>query len=87
MLSALGQPCKAALYLRKAVRELPNLSVPWYLLGEHDKYELLRGGAFQGNKDKSKKMPQESRVLTDFDLLGMGYDLKYGSWYGRELVI
>lgn len=85
VLNALGQLRKAAPYLRKAVMELPSLSVPWRLLGDSEKYELLSKGAFRGSSDKKKQ--QENRRLSDYDLLEIGYKLKFSGWYGRELVI
>lgn len=54
VLDALGKPHESVAYLRKAVSELPNLSTPWRLLDEQEKYELLSKGAFQGKKEKDK---------------------------------
>lgn len=87
VLDALGKPHESVAYLRKAVSELPNLSTPWRLLDEQEKYELLSKGAFQGKKEKDKNKQQEYKMLTDYDLLEIGYRLRFGCWYGRELII
>lgn len=87
ILDVFGQKDKSAEYLRKAVIALPNLSTPWRLLGENQKYSLLGRGAFQNDKSKDRTLQDENLMLTDFDVLKMGYDMRYSSWYGREFMI
>lgn len=72
-------------YLRKAVEDLPNLSTPWRLLGEDNKYRLLFYGAF--HKDLlSNELPEEKEISDDL-LFKMAYQAKFRNWYGGELLV
>lgn len=67
-------------YLRKAIDELPNLAIPWYLLGDDNKYRLLSYGAFR--KDLLSTELPEMKAMTDESLLEMVYQPKFCNWYG-----
>lgn len=87
ILNTLGKKREAAVYLKKAAEALPSLSTPWRLLGDTGKYELLTRGAFQYNNGRNEAYRQEDKELTDYDLLKMGYELRFNCWYGRDFII
>lgn len=70
-------------YLRQAIVGLPNLAIPWYLLGDNQKYKLLAFGAFQKNL-KTDGLPKELE-MTDELMLNKAYFAKFNEWYGCEL--
>lgn len=67
-------------YLRKAINDLPNLAIPWHLLGDDNKYRLLSYGAFR--KDLLSTELPEMKAMTDESLLEMVYQPKFCNWYG-----
>lgn len=88
----LGNKIKAKQYLTKAVSALPNLSTPWYLLGEikkmqhkeaetelcMKKFRLLTIGAFQFSSSAANI--SKIRDTEDDDLI-QDYILKFQDWY------
>lgn len=46
ILKYFGEEQLARAFLKDAITEVPNFAVPWYLLGDKKKYNLLRKGAF-----------------------------------------
>lgn len=88
----LGNKIKAKQYLTKAVSALPNLSTPWYLLGEikkmqhkeaeaelcMKKFRLLTIGAFQFSSPTANI--SKIRDAEDDDLI-QDYILKFQDWY------
>lgn len=87
-----GDKAKAELYLTKAVSALPNLSTPWYLLGEikrmqhkeaeaescMKKFRLLAKGAFQLSSPTTNK--DKIKDAENDDLI-QDYILKFQNWY------
>lgn len=87
-----GDKAKAGHYLTKAVDALPNLSTPWFLLGEikkeqHQeteaelcmkKFRLLSQGAFQFSSSSGNRNGR--REVQDNDLM-LEYILKLRNWY------
>ena len=80
-----GNRTEASEYLRKAVNQQPNLSTPWRLLGDDDKYRLLLFGAFQRGL-LSAEPPKETKMTNELSL-EMAYQAKFKNWYGSELLL
>ncbi len=78
----LGEFSLSEQLLKKSVSVLPNLSTPWRLLGEENKYRLLMLGAFR--KDYFSTSVSEEPDLTDELLLYMMYKAKFKDWYESE---
>ena len=74
-----GDTLTANTYLREAVRILPNLTTPYLLLGEYEKYKLLMYGAFYADL-KQAPLPEYLPVNEDF-LLEKQVDVKVRNWY------
>lgn len=74
-----GDTLTANTYLREAVRILPNLTTPYLLLGEYEKYKLLMYGAFYADL-KQAPLPEHLPVNEDF-LLEKQVDVKVRNWY------
>ena len=92
-----GKQAEAAVLLEEAVKELPNLSTPWLLLGKYQesignrgyaevckkKYRLLAYGAFV--------LPQSGEAEPEWDKpqemdLWKIYAMKFRSWYRCNLI-
>lgn len=87
-----GDRIKAERYLTKAVSSLPNLSTPWYLLGEikrmqrkeveaelcMKKFHLLTKGAFQFSSPAANMNKMKDAENDD---LIQAYVLKFQDWY------
>lgn len=67
-------------YLKKAVESLPNLSIPWLLLGDEKKYQLLSYGTL-----KVEKRYLNRQIITEEDLFYQLYNGKFKMWYGVDL--
>lgn len=78
-----GNRMEAQIYLKEAVKRLPNLITPWRLLGEDRKYRLLQLGAFR--KDIFSLSIPEEPDMTEELLFLMSYKGKFWEWYGTEL--
>lgn len=76
-----GNQVKAKKYLKEAITSIPNLSTPWRLLGEEEKYRLLTLGAFQ--KEESS-LPNELEMNEEL-LFTMRYETKFWNWYRCKL--
>lgn len=92
-----GDRIKAERYLTEAVSLLPNLSTPWYLLGEMKrmqhkeaeaelcmkKFHLLTRGAYQ-----SSSVTTEGKIkdVENYDLI-QGYVLKFSNWYRSAFIL
>ena len=82
----------------QAVAEVPNLSIPWCLLGKirrergeneeaeryFRKYKLLTFGAFSGSKELTDKALKLT-FLQEKDLF-QSYGMKFREWYGYPLI-
>ena len=66
--------------LREAVKILPNLTTPYLLLGEYEKYKLLMYGAFHANLEHAP-LPEYPPVNEDY-LLKKIVAVKIRNWYG-----
>lgn len=72
-------------YLRKAVKDMPNLATPWHLLGDDNKYRLLHYGAFRKNL-LTIELPEEKEISDEL-LFHMAYQTKFANWYGGTFLI
>lgn len=75
---------KAISLLSDAVGNMPGLQTPWMLLGEKEKYRLLRDGVLNnGNKTASTG---NTPLTTDMlELMLASYLPKFETWYCAEL--
>ncbi len=94
----LGRTDEAEYWLSQAVAEMPNLSIPWCLLGKirrergeneeaeryFRKYKLLTLGAFSGSKGLTDKALKLT-FLQEKDLF-QSYGMKFREWYGCPLI-
>lgn len=74
-----GDTITANASLREAVKILPNLTTPYLLLGEYDKYKLLMYGAFHADLEHAP-LPEYPPVNEDY-LLEKQVDVKVRNWY------
>ena len=74
-----GDTITANASLREAVKTLPNLTTPYLLLGEYDKYKLLMYGAFHADLEHAP-LPEYPPVNEDY-LLEKQVDVKVRNWY------
>lgn len=74
-----GEIITATDYLKKALEILPNLTTPYLLLEEYDKYKLLIYGAFHADLNKMK-LPDYPLINEDF-LWKKQAGVKFKSWY------
>ena len=74
-----GDTITANASLREAVKILPNLTTPYLLLGEYDKYKLLMYGAFHSDLEHAP-LPEYPPVNEDY-LLEKQVDVKVRNWY------
>ena len=77
-----GHKLRAKKYLEKAVKDLPNLSTPWYLLGDKHKYNVLKFVFFKERPDPKSIFDS---ISTDKLLFESMYKRKFQIWYGYEL--
>lgn len=78
-----GDTLNSITYLKEAVRLLPNLTIPYFLLGEYDKYKLLMYGAFQA--DLKKMCLPELPFVDEGYLIKKQLSLKIKNWYEVDL--
>lgn len=73
---------KAMEYLRASISSLPNLVIPWYFLGDEQKYNLLKYGAFR--KKGSRRIINNDKI-TDEQIFTNLYAPKFQTWYNGIL--
>lgn len=69
-------------YLRASISSLPNLVIPWYFLGDEQKYNLLKYGAFR--KKGSRRIIDNDKI-TDEQIFTHLYAPKFQTWYNGIL--
>lgn len=79
-----GHRDKAIPLLTDAVGNMPGLQTPWMLLGEKEKYRLLRDGVL--NNDNKTASTGNTPLTTDMlELMLASYLPKFETWYCAEL--
>ena len=78
-----GDTLVATTYLKKAVEILPNLAIPWHLLGIECKYKLLTYGAFYSNLTNIQ--PPEKFQMNEKQMFKMIASVKIKNWYGVDV--
>lgn len=73
----------ATTYLKKAVKKLPSLAIPWHLLGDEHKYRLLMYGAFHSNLIDTQ-LPKQNQINEE-RLFEMTIYVKIKNWYGLDI--
>lgn len=81
LLYHIGHKAKAKEYLVYAVKQLPNLSTPWLLLGDNKKYQLLMEGAFSMSKSERHDYKD---INTLMELFAHMYNDRFQTWYGQH---
>ncbi len=70
-------------YLNRALEKLPNLSIPWYLLGDTAKFDFLSVGYSTGVvTDRESYSPL--RTLSEADLIEQLHRHQATIWYGEN---
>jgi hypothetical protein len=83
ILNKLGEKEESIHLLQRSVVELPNLSVPWLILGDTQKYNFLTYGLLINKKIYIKDSNFKSFSL--YDLFKSTYQLRYATSYADNL--
>lgn len=84
LLYYMGHKEKSKAYLNYAVDRLPNLSTPWLLLGDDEKYRLLTDGAYSMRRKKSN---DEDTHITLMELFSRLYNDRFRTCYGQDFIL
>lgn len=83
ILNRFGYKNEAIRQIRHSVAELPNLSIPWLILGHREKYNFLTNGLFSNYNDSTSSI--DCKTFTLYELLKVSYRLRFATWYADSL--
>ncbi len=83
ILYRLGRTEESIHLIRHSIAELPNLSVPWLILGDKKKYNFLTNGLFSNYKNPTKIV--DNTTFTLYELLKTVYKVRFRTWYADNL--
>lgn len=79
ILKYFGEDFWAKYYLEAAITEIPNLAIPWLLLGDKKKYNILKNGAFTNGVQYCYTQYYETNTV--MDLFENIYIPRLDTWY------